>query len=160
MAYTMKVNGIEELSQMLNALGEQAEEVASRALYKGAGVMANAYNAAAKSIRTEEFRYAFNGMKRDPSPEEKAALEGKTGIARFDKNGTEVNTAVGLSGAGYVTIGGKRKAVRKIANAINSGTSFMQQQPFFRRAVAGATPKATAAIAAKGEEMAEQILNK
>ena len=74
MAYTMKVNGIEELSQMLNALGEQAEEVASRALYKGAGVMANAYSAAAKSIRTEEFHYAFNGMKREARNAASAAI--------------------------------------------------------------------------------------
>lgn len=157
MAYTMKVNGIEELSQMLNALGEQAEEVASRALYKGAGVMANAYSAAAKSIRTEEFRYAFNGMKRDPSPEEKAALEGKTGIARFDKNGTEVNTAVGFSGAGYVTIGGKRKAVRKIANAINSGTSFMNKQPVFRRAATQARNAASAAILEEADAQIKKI---
>lgn len=158
MAMTMKVEGLDELSRKLSQLGDRAEEVASRALYDGAGVMANAYSQAVNSIQTEPFRYAFGDRKRPPSPEEKAALQGKTGIAKFDKNGTEVNTAIGVNGAGYVNIGGKQKAVRKIANAINSGTSFMAKQPVFRRAVTQAKGAASAAIVAKADQLFDEII--
>ena len=156
MAMTMKVDGIEELSRKLTALGDKAEEVAARALYDGAGVMANAYRNAAASVRAQPFRYAVF-KKREPSFEEKAAIQGQTGIARFDKNGSEVQTSIGFSGSGYVTIAGKQKAVRKIANAINSGTSFMNKQPVFRKAATQTAPAASAAIVAKAEQLIDEI---
>ena len=156
MAMTMKVDGIEELSRKLTDLGDRAEEVAAKALYAGAGVMANAYRNAAASVRAQPFRYAVF-KKRDPSFEEKAAIQGQTGIARFDKNGSEVQTSVGFSGSGYVTIAGKQKAVRKIANAINSGTSFMNKQPVFRKASTQTAKAASAAIVAKAEKLIDEI---
>lgn len=157
MAMTMQVEGIEALSEKLNQLGDKAEEVAARALYDGAGVMANAYTQAVNSIKAEKFSYAFNGRKRYPSYEEKAALLGKTGIAKFDKNGSEVNTGIGFSGSGYANIAGKQVAVRKIANAINSGTSFMKKQPVFRKAITQASGPASAAIVAKADQLIEEI---
>ncbi len=157
MPMTMQVEGMEELSRKLSALEEKAGDVAARALYAGAGVMADAYNQAVNSIKTDKFRYAFNGQKRSVSPEEKAALQGKIGIAKFDRDGSEVNTAVGISGGGYVEIGGKRKAVRKLANAINSGTSFMVKQPVFRRAKTKARAAASEAIAQRADQLIEEI---
>ena len=157
MSMSMQVTGIEELSRKLNALGDKAEEVASRALYVGAGVMADQYSAAAKSIRTAPFRYVFNGQKRDPSPEEKAAVQGQTGIARFRKNGSEVDTSVGVGARGYVNIGGKQKAAAMIANSINSGTSFMTKQPVFRRAATQGAGPASAAIVQAADILIEEI---
>lgn len=157
MAMTMTVNGIEDLSRKLSELGDRAEEVAARALYDGAGVMANAYSQAVNSISTDKFRYAFGGEKRSVSPEEKAALQGKIGIAKFDKNGSEVGTAVGISAGGYVEIAGKKKAVRMLANAINSGTSFLVKQPVFRRAATQARDAASEAIVAKADRLIEEI---
>ena len=157
MAMTMNVKGMDELSEKLSNLGSQAEGVASQALYKGAGVMADAFTAASKAIRAEKFHYVFNGHKRLPSYEEAAAVQGKTGIARFNKNGTEVDTVVGFGNAGYVNIGGKTKAVRQIANAINSGTSFMEKQPVFRQAISRARGTASGAIVARADELIEQI---
>ena len=157
MAATMQVTGIEELSAKLSALGDKAEEVASRALYAGAGVMADQFTAAANSIRTAPFRYVFNGQKRDPSPEEKAAVQGKTGIAKFNRNGSEVDTKVGVGARGYVNIGGKRKAAAMIANAINSGTSFMNKQPVFRRAASQGAGPASAAIVEAADKLIDEI---
>lgn len=158
MAMTMNVSGMEEISRKLADVAEKAPEVAARALYDGAGVMADAYTQAVDSIKAEEFRYAFNGHKRLPSHEEKAALQGKTGIAKFRKNGSEVETSVGLSGRlGYANIDGKQVAVRKIAYAINSGTSFMAKQPVFRRAATQAKGAASAAIISKAEQLIDEI---
>ena len=119
--------------------------------------MANAYAEAVDSISTDKFRYAFGGEKRSVSPEEKAALQGKIGIAKFDKNGSEVGTAVGISAGGYVEIAGKKKAVRMLANAINSGTSFLVKQPVFRRAATQARDDASEAIVAKADRLIEEI---
>ena len=50
------------------------------------------------------------------------------------------------------------KPIGVIANAINSGTSFMTKQPFIRRAVTKATPKAISAIIARAESMIAKII--
>ena len=87
----------------------------------------------------------------------------KPAAGHFKKNGVSVNTSVGFNNAGYAPApwatkrhkgrttykwngekvasarsGGKGEDVKPIpviANAINSGTSFMQKQPFFRKGV-------------------------
>lgn len=157
MAMTMQVTGIEELSRKLNALGDQAEEIASRALYAGAGVMADQYTAAANSIRTQPTTHTKNGHMRLATPAEKTAVIGKTGIAKFDRNGSEVNTSVGVGARGYVEINGKRKAAIMIANSINSGTSFMKKQPVFRRAATQGAGPASAAIVETADRLIKEI---
>ena len=147
MAYTMQINGMDELSGMLSKLGNAAQGVAAASLYEGAGVMADAVSQAVHGIATEPFRYASGGQKRKPSPEEKAIIEAAPkGVAKFKKTGTSVDTSVGLSNAGYGQLGNVTKPVPLIAAAINSGTSFMEKQPFFRRAVSKARGDATTAI--------------
>ena len=159
MALTMKVTGLEELSKLLESLEDKAPDVAAKALYKGAGIVADAYSAAANSIKAEKFHYAFGGRKRLPSFEEKAAIVGKSGIAKFQKNGSEVNTSIGVSGKlGYADINGHKVAVRKLIYAINSGTSFMSKQPVFRKAATQAAPAASAAIVATAEEEINNLI--
>ena len=159
MAMTISTEGMAELGAMLARLGDKAQDVASGALFDGAGVVGDAFTSAINGIRTEKLKYAPPGKSRLPSPEEKAALVGKSGIAKFDKNGDDVNTIIGISGAaGYAEVAGKPKAVRLIARSINSGTSFMKKQPVFRKAVSGSSGAAKAAIVAKAEEMFNDII--
>lgn len=159
MAMTIKTEGMEELNAMLARLESRAEDVASGALFEGAGVVGDAFTAAIGSIHTAPFKYAAGGRQRLPSPEEKAALSGKSGIAKFNKNGSEVNTLIGISGAaGYANVNGKAKAVRLIARSINSGTSFMKKQPVFRRAVSTSQGAAKGKIVSKAEEMFNEII--
>lgn len=156
MAYTMKTEGMDEISRMLSQLGESAQAAASAGLYEGAGVMAGEMAAGVASIRTAPFKYTVFGT-RAPSPEEKAVLEGAVGIAKFDKNGSEVDTSVGFASAGYAEVAGRRKPIAQIANAINSGTSFMQKQPFVRKTVRAGSKKAEAAIVAAIEKRIDEI---
>ena len=147
MGFSIEVNGLEELQSKMQQLGEKAQDIAALGLYEGAGVMADAVSGAVRGIATEPFRYAKGGRKRKPSPEEKALLAGaKHGVARFRKNGVSVQTSVGLQNSGYGMLGNKVKPIPQIANAINSGTSFMAKQPFFRGAVSKAQGSANAAI--------------
>ena len=136
MSYNVTTAGNDELTQMLESLGNAAQGVASAGLYEGAGVMADAVSRSVRGIDTEPFHYATDGHTRKPSPEEKALLEAAPkGVAKFRKTGTSVDTSVGLSSAGYGMLGNRLKPIPQIANAINSGTSFMKKQPFFRKAV-------------------------
>ena len=161
MAMTMKVDGMEELSAMLRQLGDKAQAVASQSLYEGAKVMADAFKGAAGSIKAKRVKYpAPEGKKRLPSRDEKQAVMNAVGVARFKTTGDGVDTLVGVGGHnGYAMIDGKMKPVRLIARAINSGTSFMDKQPVFRRAKNQFSSSASRAIADKAEQLYDEIIN-
>lgn len=157
MAINMKVEGLLGLSEQLAQLGEDAQSVASSALYEGAGIMATEIQNGAEGIKTAPFHFAVFGT-REPSPEEKEAILGAVGIAKFEKNGAEVNTSVGYGNTGYAMVAGKRKAIAQIANAINSGTSFMNKQPFVRKAATSGGKKAGEAITKSIEDKFNAIM--
>ena len=148
MGYELKVDGMAEISETLSKLEERAPAVAAKALYEGAGIMADEVRKSADSIRTAPFKWASSsGETRLPSPEEKEIVQkASAGIAKFDKNGTEVQTSVGFRNAGYAQLKGKTVPIPKIVNAINSGTSFMKKQPFVRKAATAGGPRAISAM--------------
>ena len=160
MGYEMKVDGMVEISELLSQMADAAPGVAAQALYEGAGIMAKEINEGAASINTAPFKWASSrrGETRLPSPEEKAIVqEAAAGVARFDKNGAEVNTSVGFRNAGYAQLKGKTVPIPKIVNAINSGTSFMTKQPFVRKAARSGANKAMNAMKATIEEAFEKM---
>jgi len=158
MPYTLKVEGMDELTAMLAKAEESAQGIAAQALYAGAGVVADEISKGARGLTTSRFRYA-NGWQRQPSPEEKeAVVSAGVGISKFKNTGNAVNTSVGYSQSGYADVNGKRKAVALIANSINSGTSFMKKQPFVRKAASQSKTKASEAIEKEITERTEQIL--
>ena len=148
MSFSFQVTGLDEIMAKMDKLPKEAARVAALALYEGAGVMADAVGQAVQGIATKKFKYpAPPGKTRMPSPEEKAVLmNARHGVAKFRNYGTEVNTSVGWRNAGYGTINGKTVPVPMIAAAIESGTSFMKKQPFFRKSVNRAKGAATAAV--------------
>ena len=199
MGFDVSYHGMEEISEMLTAMEEGAEAAAAEGLYEGAGVMRKGIAEAALAIKTAPFKYASGGEKRLPSPEEKEILLSVgVGIARFTRNGTEIDTSVGYNVAGYADVNwrhmssnartnykahkfkGKanmttstlkaagqyksgdqdRKPIGAIANAINSGTSFMQKQPFFRQGVSKKKREALEAMSRRIQKRFEKIYGK
>ena len=157
MGFSFEVTGLDDLTRSLGKLGERGQQIAAEGLYEGAGLMADKVSQAVRGIATEKFKYASGGKKRKPSPEEKAIiLNAQHGIAKFRNTGTSVQTSVGLQNAGYAQLGGVTKPIPQIANAINSGTSFMEKQPFMRKAFSTAKAAATAAIEKKITEEIEK----
>ena len=155
MKFSISVTGLDEMLENMEALSERGQDIAAQALYEGAGIVADGVTKAVKGISTEPFRYAAGGRKRKPSPEEKAVLlKAKRGISKFKKTEDRVETNVGLQNSGYANMVGRRKPIPVIANAINSGTSFMDKQPFFRQAVSGSE---SAAVTAMEKRMKEEI---
>ena len=159
MPFSIRVEGMNELIRGMEKLPEKAAKVAAEALYEGAGVMADQVSQAVHGIATKRFKYpAPPGKTRMPSPEEKALVESaKHGVARFKKNGLSVQTSVGFQNSGYGTLNGKTVPIPKIANAINSGTSFMKKQPFFRKAVSTGKGAATARIEAEIKKRIDEL---
>ena len=158
MACKISTSGMDELLGKIQRAGEAAHDIAAAGLYEGAGVVADSVSRAVGSIATEKFRYAAGGAKRLPSPEEKAVIEGAPkGVAHFHDNGGSVNTSVGLNAAGYGSVAGRSKPVGLIANAINSGTSFMTKQPFYRRAVSQSKGQALGKIETKLREELDKL---
>jgi len=153
MPYYMEHSGLTEVEKSLKEIGDKASAIASLGLYEGAGVMADEVKNQVDTIRTEKFHYAVFPPRtsRLPTPEEVDVIREGCGISKFRKNASGADTSVGFSNAGYAMLKGKRKPIPLIANSINSGTSFMKKQPFFRKAVVNATPKAEAAIVDKIE---------
>lgn len=157
MAYKMEIEGIEELNSLLEKLGSKAESVAAASLYDGAGVLADGIKKAAQDIEAEP---QHGKQKRQPTPEEKAAVIQAIGIAKFRKDGNSVETVVGVTNkSGYAKIGKKEKPVAMIASAVNSGTSFMKKQPFVRIGKNKSQGAASAAIVSKAEDMFDKIIN-
>lgn len=158
MAYKISTSGMDDLLGKLQKAGDAAHDIAAAGLYEGAGVMADAVSQAVRSIATEPFRYAAGGHRRLPSPEEKAVLEAaEKGVAHFRDDGGSVNTSVGLNAAGYGTVAGRTKPVGLIANSINSGTSFMSKQPFYRRAQSQSKGQALGKIETKLREEVDKL---
>lgn len=160
MRYDLKADGQAKFFEMLNKMIDSAPAVASKALYDGAGIMADEINKGVESIKTAPFKYARTGKgeTRLPSPEEKQIIQtAAAGIAKFNKNGTEVDTSIGFRNAGYAELKGKMVPIPKIVNAINSGTSFMKKQPFVRKASKAAAPKALEAMRKKIESEFDEI---
>ena len=157
MPYELKVDGMAEISEALDKLENGAAAAAAQGLYEGAGVMADEMNRAAGNIQTAPFKYASRGDVRLPSPEEKEiVMQASAGIAKFKKDGTEIDTSVGFRNAGYAELKGKPVPLPLIVNAINSGTSFMRKQPFVRKAVTKGGPKAVQAMKDKIESVLDE----
>lgn len=156
MAGGMRTDGTEELMAMLTKVGDAAPAIAAQALYEGAGVVADAYTAAAGTIVTAARRWHNEPGGRLPTKEEKAMLVNSIGVARFNKDMDSVDTLVGAA-EGYGILRGKRKAYKLLARSINSGTKFMKKQPVFRRASSQSRAAAQAKMIAKADELIGQI---
>ena len=57
MSFKFEVTGLDELMKAFEKAGKSAEKVASRALYKGAGNVADSIRKEANGIKTEKFKY-------------------------------------------------------------------------------------------------------
>lgn len=146
----LTVNGLEDFSTMIVALGQKGHEVVSAALYAGAGMMADAVKEAVSSLPDEAWRFVVpGGDKLDVmTPDEKSDLINAIGIAKFSGDGGKTSTAIGFNGySSHATkkyTGGVPLAM--IARSIESGSSVRNKHPFMRRAANAATARVQQAM--------------
>ena len=113
--------------------------------YNGAGYAPVNWNHMSSKARTNYKQAKFKGREINASSTLKW-LRDQGGSAKYG-----ISKDIGKGAQNMKPIG-------VIANSINSGTSFMKKQPFVRRAVAKATPKAIEAIIARAESMIDSII--
>ena len=140
----MKLQGLEEVSILINRMAEQGETVAKAAVFAGAAKAAEELRKQVQALPEEE-GYMKPGRKRqNVTRAEKEALLSHMGISHMDTDGGKVSAAIGFDG--YAENIRTRKhpqglPVPLLARSIESGSSVRQKNPFIRRA--GNAVKAT-----------------
>ena len=123
---------IEELIQTLNHIADNSEEIAKKAIYEGAKILADQIKSNIESLPTDEEWGSSDHLKSGPTAKEKEEIKKGFGLAKMlDSNGF-INTKIGFGEAGYDSRG---KPVQMIARSVNSGTTFMKRNPFFANGV-------------------------
>ena len=150
-------SGLDGYIARLEKLRQSAEGITKKALYEGAGLLADEVRAAVESLPTDNDRSAGHYPK-GITDEQKAALARGLGVAPFRSKKDRVDTLVGFTG--YSDYKTKKfpegQPLALIARVAESGTSFSQKTPFMRKAIEAAEPKAKAEMKKTFETEIEQ----
>lgn len=126
------INSIEPLLQRLNQLGANTEEIAKKAVYAGAGVMADEYRAEIEALPVDNRFGTEENPRRGVTEEEKKGLLEGLGITPISNDRGYINSKIGFDGYNENETKNwpKGKPNQMVARAINSGTSFLEKIPF------------------------------
>lgn len=150
------------LSEFIEALSKTSDksmkEIAGSALYAMADTVANAIKAKITALRTEEEEPYKGHRHQYLSQRQKDGLAESFGIAKQRAEGSGWNVRLGFDGYNSVTTkkypGGQPNIM--VARAVESGSTYMIKQPFFRPAVNAAKAAAKKA----GEQAAIDEMGK
>lgn len=163
----MRIEAIDEYELQLSKLGDKSEEVAKRAVYNGADVVADAIKEALKGLPIEE---GENGLA--PYKKEGEMLTGVTRKQRQDlidsmglapiqefKAGY-IDTKVGWDGYGSVKTKDYPNGLpnQLLMRSVESGTSFRKKTPVVRRAVTRVKQQAIEKMNKTIDEEIEKII--
>ena len=144
----MTFKGLDEYIMKLEKLTSETDEVMKKALYKGAGIIADSVKGAIASVPVDDEYVRKGEMQKGIRSEEKAILPSGFGIAPFRNSGDAIETSIGFSGE-----------AARIARKVESGTSYMQKHPFIRRAANRSRASAEAAMEKVFDEEINKIMN-
>lgn len=147
-------SGINEAIRQLEAVSD-ITPFAKMAIYDGAGIVAETMQSQVTSLKTSK-NFAKGDKKRYALPEDVKALKEHLGIAKMKSDLDKINTKVGFEG--YFK--GRTKvdvAIQKVANSINSGTSFMYAQPFIKRTIKGSEAQCVDAMSSSIDKSLAKI---
>lgn len=138
-----KVEGMEEYIRQLEALGQNTDESIKRAVYVGAGIVADSAKAALNGIITDDDAHKKDGeIRRGPTSEEKASLISGFGLSKMRNDNGYINTKLGFHGK---NVNGLNNS--GVARQIESGTSWMAKQPVISRAINSSRARCEQAMA-------------
>lgn len=140
--------GTDEYVLKLSLMGKDTERIAKKAVYKGAGIIADQMKANIDSIRK------IHGYQR----EDLKASMGITPIELDDKG--VYNAKIGFDGYGSVPTKKYPKGIpnQMLARAVESGTSFRPKTPFVRSAVASKKKAALESMKKQVESDIKEIM--
>lgn len=151
--------GLDEFIRQCGDLQYKVDRIAGRALYAGAGVLADAMRSEIEALPVAENKHAKTG-RRNPTQVEKEGLLKGLGTAKKQQDGDSYNISIGFDGYNEDRTekwpNGKPNAM--IANSINAGTTFMRPNKFKNRAANKAREKAEAAAIEEVEKQIKEIM--
>lgn len=133
---TMKFKGLDDYIKKLERLSNNAEATIKKALYKGAGVAADSIKSSIEGINTDDRPHTGNEMRTGPTTIQKIGLVRSFGISPMKTKAGTIDVKLGFDG--YNAVRSERWPKGQpnvmIARSVESGTSWMQKQPFMRKA--------------------------
>ena len=135
--------GINEYSKRLEALFKDTEKVVREAVHEGAAVVADEIKAGLKGLPIEEgenglppvgtSEHKISGVSR----KQKGDLIDSFGLAPIENDNGYIQTKAGVDGYGSIQTAKYPNGVPNamLMRSIESGTTFRNKQPVFRRAV-------------------------
>lgn len=125
-------SGFDTLIDELNDIADHSDEICSKALYKGAGMMADRLKSSIDGLTTEDQR---KKRSRNLLPYEKEALEKGLSIFKFDHDKSRDYVQTSITFKGRVPHQTERYPeglpVIVLARSINSGTTFRRANRYF-----------------------------
>ena len=134
----IQLKGLDDTVFVLNRLTDKSEGVIKRAIYDGAGILADAVRPSDWERRRRETQ--------------KAGLRAGLTTFKIEEAGGTIAGGVGFDG--YNELG---QANRMIARVFNSGTSFSSRQPFFERAIRSARYAARQKVLSEIEDEIDRL---
>lgn len=152
----------EEYAIKLSKLATKQEEIAKKAIYAAAGIVADRIKANLNALPEEKFRYLRDGEKFVGVPErQKKDLIDSFGITPIttDSKGNW-NAKIGFDGYGSIPTKKYPNGLpnQLLARAIESGSSVRRKKPFVRPAVNATKKQAQAKMAEIIDKEIEKIM--
>ena len=141
--------GVDNYIAQLEKIYDDTEEIIGAAIYQGAAVVMKSVVGAIEGITTDERFGTPEAKTVGPNAYQKEGLRRSIGIARLRKDGSFWNVKIGFDGYNGLKTKtwpqGQPNAM--VARSVESGTSWMQKQPFMRKAESSSRVKCEQAMA-------------
>lgn len=137
---SFKVDGMDEFVNLCLKTDRTLTRVIGKSIYPAGKHMGNAIKKSLKNIKEDSGSHR-HGLRKGPTSAQKKALIESYGIAKMHAGSNGYNVKIGFDGYnGIVTKKyPKGQPNAMIARSVNSGTSFMEAQPFMDATVAKET---------------------
>ena len=126
----MTIKGLDELIERLEKAGQKPEAIVKKALFDGAGVVADAIRSGVASLPVDESKGTRRNPKYGITGVEKAGLLAGIGISKMRVENETVNLVIGFNGTN--ADGTKNTTVMR---RCESGVSWQRKTPAIRPAV-------------------------
>lgn len=152
--------GLSDYELMISRLSKGVDDIAGKAIYAGAGIVADAIK---ENIKALPIVRGY-GTEKDPLPggvtaPQKAGLIDGMGISPMQDDGGYLNVKIGFDGynATKTEKYPQGQPNQLVARGVESGTSWKQKKPFIRPAINASKSRAEAEMARILDQEIEKI---
>ena len=153
--------GLNEYELMISRLSKNAADIAGRAIYTGAGIVADEIKSGIQSLPiVRGYGTAENPLPGGVTQPQKQGLLDGLGIAPLQNDGGYLNVKIGFDGYNRTKTEKypRGQPNQLVARGVESGASWKQKHPFVRPAVNRSRKRAEAAMAEALDEEIKKIV--